>query len=94
MGRSGLSGTGATTAAPSPLTPRESSVLELVARGLTNRQIGAQLYISEKTVSVHLSRVMAKLAAGSRTEAVNTAYQRGLLLPRGAERLPKPDKSA
>lgn len=80
MGRSGLSGTVATV---SPLTPRESSVLELVARGLTNRQIGAQLYISEKTVSVHLSRVMAKLGAGSRTEAVNTAYQRGLLLPEG-----------
>jgi len=77
MGRAGMSGTGSTT---SPLTPRESGVLELVARGLTNRQVGAQLYISEKTVSVHLSRVMAKLGAGSRTEAVNTAYQRGLLV--------------
>jgi DNA-binding CsgD family transcriptional regulator len=61
------------------LTPRETSVLRLVADGRTNRQIGAELYISEKTVSVHVSRVMAKLAATSRTEAVAIAYQRGLL---------------
>ncbi|GAA0621568.1 helix-turn-helix transcriptional regulator [Kutzneria viridogrisea] len=64
---------------PSTLTPRERSVLELVANGLTNRQVGAQLYISEKTASVHLSRVMAKLGASSRTEAVSLAYDRGLL---------------
>ncbi|QUQ69251.1 helix-turn-helix transcriptional regulator [Kutzneria sp. CA-103260] len=61
------------------LTPRERTVLELVASGLTNRQVGEQLYISEKTASVHLSRVMAKLGAGSRTEAVSLAYDRGLL---------------
>ncbi|WP_222851433.1 helix-turn-helix transcriptional regulator [Phytoactinopolyspora mesophila] len=61
------------------LTPRETSVLELVARGHTNRRIGEELYISEKTVSVHLSRVMAKLGAAGRTEAVAIAYQRGLL---------------
>jgi ATP/maltotriose-dependent transcriptional regulator MalT len=64
-----------------PLTPRERSVLRLVAAGRTNRQIGAELFISEKTVSVHLSRVMAKLGATSRTEAVSTAYARGLLSP-------------
>jgi DNA-binding NarL/FixJ family response regulator len=61
------------------LTPRERAVLELVSAGLTNRQIGERLYISEKTASVHLSRVMAKLGAGSRTEAVSLAYDRGLL---------------
>jgi DNA-binding CsgD family transcriptional regulator len=61
------------------LTPRELTVLELVASGLTNRQVGAELYISEKTASVHLSRVMAKLGATSRTEAVSLAYDRGLL---------------
>lgn len=71
-------------ATPDTLTPRERSVLELVADGRTNRQIGAELYISEKTVSVHLSRVMAKLGAGSRTEAVSVAYTRGLLTPRVA----------
>jgi DNA-binding CsgD family transcriptional regulator/tetratricopeptide (TPR) repeat protein len=64
-----------------PLTPRERAVLDLVAGGRTNRQVGAALYISEKTVSVHLSRVMAKLGASSRTEAVSVAYARGLLAP-------------
>jgi DNA-binding NarL/FixJ family response regulator len=54
-------------------------VLTLVAGGRTNRQVGAELYISEKTVSVHLSRVMAKLGAASRTEAVSIAYASGLL---------------
>ncbi|MFC7656229.1 response regulator transcription factor [Pseudonocardia benzenivorans] len=54
-------------------------MLGLVAGGLTNRQVGAELFISEKTVSVHLSRVMAKLGAGSRTEAVSLAWSRGLL---------------
>ena len=61
------------------LTPRELTVLREVANGGTNKQIGATLYISEKTVSVHLSRVMAKLQASSRTEAVTIAYRRGLL---------------
>lgn len=64
-----------------PFTPRERAVLELVAEGLTNRAVGTELFISEKTVSVHLSRVMAKLDATSRTEAVTTAIQRGLLDP-------------
>ncbi len=68
-------------AAPDVLTPRERSVLGLVAGGRTNRQVGAELFISEKTVSVHLSRVMAKLGASSRTEAVSVAYARGLLTP-------------
>jgi len=68
-----------------PLTPRERSVLALVAEGRTNRQIGAELFISEKTVSVHLSRVMAKLGVSSRTEAVSVAYARGLLAPAGRE---------
>jgi DNA-binding CsgD family transcriptional regulator len=62
-----------------PLTPRELAVLRLVARGLTNRQIGAELYISEKTVSVHLSRAMAKLEVAGRAAAVNAAHLRGYL---------------
>ena len=68
------------------LTPRERSVLALVADGRTNRQVGAELYISEKTVSVHLSRVMAKLGASSRTEAVTHR-----LRPRPA-RSPRPPR--
>ena len=69
------------TAVPTstPLTPRELAVLRLVARGLTNRQIGAELYISEKTVSVHLSRAMAKLQVAGRAAAVNAAHLRGYL---------------
>jgi DNA-binding NarL/FixJ family response regulator len=63
-----------------PLTGRERDVLERVALGRTNREVGAELYISEKTVSVHLSRVMAKLGAGRRAEAVAIAYDRGLLV--------------
>jgi len=78
--RIGLAAAGPEPAA-GPLTPRESAVLSLVAAGRTNRQIGAELFISEKTVSVHLSRAMAKLGAGSRTEAVSVAYARGLLAP-------------
>ncbi|WP_216205969.1 helix-turn-helix transcriptional regulator [Amycolatopsis aidingensis] len=63
----------------SPLTEREQAVLQQVALGRTNRQVGAELYISEKTVSVHLSRAMAKLGASRRAEAVAIAYDRGLL---------------
>ena len=78
-------GGGPPPAVTDPFTPRERSVLELVAEGRTNRQVGAALFISEKTVSVHLSRVMAKLGATSRTEAVSAAYARGLLAPAGRQ---------
>ncbi|WP_285821128.1 helix-turn-helix transcriptional regulator [Cellulosimicrobium sp. Marseille-Q4280] len=61
------------------LTDREEEVLILVAQGLTNRQIGERLYISAKTVSVHISNVLAKLGASGRAEAVSLAHQRGLL---------------
>ncbi|MBD5785653.1 AAA family ATPase [Cellulosimicrobium terreum] len=61
------------------LTGREEEVLLLVAQGLTNRQIGERLYISGKTVSVHVSNVLAKLGASGRAEAVSLAHQRGLL---------------
>ncbi|WP_162182018.1 helix-turn-helix transcriptional regulator [Arthrobacter sp. PAMC 25486] len=55
------------------LTARESQVLGLVAEGLGNKQIGEQLFISAKTVSVHVSAIMRKLNATSRTEAANHA---------------------
>ena len=61
------------------LTPREAEVLRLLAQGRTNRQVGAELYISEKTASVHVSNILAKLGANGRTEAVAIAAQRGLL---------------
>jgi DNA-binding CsgD family transcriptional regulator/tetratricopeptide (TPR) repeat protein len=61
------------------LTPREAEILGLVATGRSNAEIGQQLFISAKTVSVHVSNVMAKLGASSRTEAVALARQAGLL---------------
>ncbi|MFS0705833.1 AAA family ATPase [Cellulomonas sp. 179-A 9B4 NHS] len=61
------------------LTAREAEVLALVAQGLSNRQIGERLFISGKTVSVHVSNVLAKLGASGRTEAVTVAHRRGLL---------------
>jgi DNA-binding CsgD family transcriptional regulator len=61
------------------LTAREREVLELLARGLTNGQIGKQLFISTKTVSVHVSNLLAKLGASGRTEAAAIARRRGLV---------------
>jgi DNA-binding CsgD family transcriptional regulator/tetratricopeptide (TPR) repeat protein len=65
----------------SVLTPREEQVLRLLAEGLTNREIGTCLHISEKTASVHVSNLLGKLGAGGRTEAVSVAYRRGLIGP-------------
>ena len=61
------------------LTERETAVLLLVAEGLSNRQIGERLFISAKTVSVHVSNVLAKLGVSGRAEAVSVAHRRGLL---------------
>ncbi|MEV3858340.1 AAA family ATPase [Streptomyces sp. NPDC050095] len=63
------------------LTARESDVLRLLGRGRTNRQIGEELFISGKTASVHVSNILAKLGAASRTEAVGIAYREGLIEP-------------
>ncbi|HEU4977334.1 MAG TPA: response regulator transcription factor, partial [Solirubrobacteraceae bacterium] len=64
---------------PFGLTPRERQVLELLARGATNREIGAELFMAEKTASVHVSRILAKLDVRSRTEAAAVAHRLGLL---------------
>ena len=61
------------------LTAREEQVLSLIAEGRTNRQIGRALYISDKTVSVHVSNILGKLGAGGRTEAAAIARRDGLL---------------
>ena len=63
---------------PFGLTPRERQVIALVANGATNREIGAQLYMAEKTASVHVSRILAKLDVRSRTEAAAVAHRLGL----------------
>ncbi|WP_327037096.1 response regulator transcription factor [Microbacterium azadirachtae] len=51
------------------LTAREQQVLDLIAEGLSNRQIGERLFISGKTASVHVSAILRKLGVSSRTEA-------------------------
>jgi DNA-binding NarL/FixJ family response regulator len=65
--------------APPALSAREAEVLRLVGRGLTNADIGKQLFISEATVKTHLLRVFNKLDVADRTAAVTTALQYGLL---------------
>jgi DNA-binding NarL/FixJ family response regulator len=61
------------------LTPREIAVLELVAKGLSNREIGAVLSTSAGTVKTHLERIYAKLGVGDRTAAALMAIERGLV---------------
>jgi DNA-binding CsgD family transcriptional regulator/tetratricopeptide (TPR) repeat protein len=61
--------------APFGLTPRELQVLGLIAEGATNRQIGAALYMAEKTASVHVSRILGKLGVSSRTQAAAVAHR-------------------
>ena len=67
-------------AAPTPLSPRESEVLAMLAEGLGNKMIAARLGITENTVKFHVSSIMEKLEAGSRTEAVARGLRQGLLV--------------
>jgi DNA-binding NarL/FixJ family response regulator len=66
--------------AEEPLTARELEVLQLLAEGLPNKLIASQLHISEHTAKFHVSAIMLKLGAASRTEAVTLAARRGLLI--------------
>jgi DNA-binding CsgD family transcriptional regulator/tetratricopeptide (TPR) repeat protein len=89
-GRLGLEQPVATVAAPDPLsspaaplglTHRETEVLALVAAGRTNRQIGQALFITPKTASIHVSRILAKLGVAGRGEAAAVAHRLGLDKP-------------
>jgi RNA polymerase sigma factor (sigma-70 family) len=61
------------------LSPRETEVLQLIAKGLRNREIADQLFISENTVRNHILKLLEKLGTTSRTEALATAVQQGLV---------------
>jgi DNA-binding CsgD family transcriptional regulator len=61
------------------ITPRELEILELIARGLSNREIASQLFVSENTVKTHSSRLFDKLDARRRTQAVQIAKEQGLI---------------
>lgn len=62
-----------------PLTPRETEVLSLVAKGLSNAEVAARIGRTEGTVKVHLKNILQKLDASDRTEAVTTALRRGFI---------------
>ena len=73
-------GTYASTAAnPAGLTGREQEVIELVATGLTNAEIAARLFLSERTAERHLAGIVAKLDVGSRADAVRAATRAGAI---------------
>jgi two-component system, NarL family, response regulator len=61
------------------LTAREVEVLRLIARGNANKEIAAQLSITEETVKSHITRILGKLRANDRTHAVTIALQRGVI---------------
>jgi len=71
--------------APESLTDREGEVMQLLARGMANKEIARDLGISEDTVKTHVSRILAKLGAQSRTQAVLHAMRVGLVEADGAE---------
>jgi DNA-binding NarL/FixJ family response regulator len=68
------------------LSPREQEVLALVARGSSNREAAAQLFISEATVKTHLLHIYGKLGVSDRAAAVTAAFDRGLLTPQRTPR--------
>jgi len=67
------------TQVPDALSERELEVIKLMARGSANKEIAAELFISESTVKSHIASIFQKLGVGDRTEAVTQALQKGLI---------------
>jgi DNA-binding NarL/FixJ family response regulator len=63
---------------PDELTPREAEVLSLIARGMSNREIATELFVSEATVKTHINHLFSKIRARDRAQAVHYAYTHGL----------------
>jgi DNA-binding NarL/FixJ family response regulator len=82
--RPGPAATDATRTALDQITEREREVLELVARGQSNAEIAAQLYVSHATVKTHVSRLLMKLDARDRAQLVMIAYETGVVKPGAA----------
>ncbi|MEU1724746.1 response regulator transcription factor [Nonomuraea sp. NPDC005692] len=78
LGAAPLARLGRPRPAQDGLTERERDVLVLIAEGLSNRQIAARLHISPRTAGVHVSHILAKLGAATRTEAAAIAFREGL----------------
>jgi DNA-binding NarL/FixJ family response regulator len=70
---------GSAAALPDGLTRREAEILGLVARGLSNREIGQSLFVSEHTVASHVRSILRKTGCANRTEAAAYAHRRAMV---------------